>query len=266
MDGLDPDELALSGAHAVCVMLSTADEPAAERLEAVLRDRHVTVVGVRSPVDAMTELCVQERMQQARSAWGLQRSARLSLFVTERDRWLDLSSMLDAITMYLPDTAVWMMDDGVAVQVRPAPRAPMLRLSRGEDFDGPQRSTVQERARSTMDDRASPTVAHETGERRTFGDTHHVGADPEVGDPCDADLAEAGDHPSDPLGMPASRDDDDEPGHHPLAALEETEAEQASWSITSEELRMLLERDRADGGSGDDDGPHTAQGAGKDWS
>ncbi|MCA9286042.1 MAG: hypothetical protein KDA22_12535 [Phycisphaerales bacterium] len=137
---IDPDALATSGPPTVCVVLSRPGDPESARLHERLAERRVSAVESASPVEAMAEVCLQERAQRARSAWGLQRSSRLALVVVDRSHWRTLSAMLEALGSHLPEASVWMCDEHLALQIHPQREGPKLRLA--GDVDGDEGGTA----------------------------------------------------------------------------------------------------------------------------
>lgn len=62
------------------------------------------------PYLAMTELCLRERAQTARSAWGLQRMEQLALVILGMERWDQADGLVDAVRANLPAASVWQAD------------------------------------------------------------------------------------------------------------------------------------------------------------
>jgi len=125
------------------------------RLRERLAERRVNAVEAASPVEAMAEICLQERAQRARSAWGLQRSMRSALVVVDRGHWRDLSPMLDAIDRHLPEASVWMCDERVALEIHPKREGPKLRLAGTAENDDvgegdPAAAAVRTRLEATL--------------------------------------------------------------------------------------------------------------------
>lgn len=96
------------------------------------------------PLMAMADLCLLDKAQTSRSAWGLPRAEPLRLLIVEPQQWRDVASMVAAIGRHLPATDVWEARDGaltrvVEAQVAPAPAPAQLttpRLSPSESHDG----------------------------------------------------------------------------------------------------------------------------------
>ena len=61
---------------------------------------------------ALAELCLLERTQSLRRAWGLQTVERLALVVVEPQRWPQLPAMVSAVRRYVPKAALWSYADG----------------------------------------------------------------------------------------------------------------------------------------------------------
>ncbi len=63
------------------------------------------------PLPAFAELCLLDRLDAKRRAWG-RPTNRLALVVVEPSRWLQLPAMLSAARRYVPTAALWTFDDG----------------------------------------------------------------------------------------------------------------------------------------------------------
>jgi hypothetical protein len=61
---------------------------------------------------ALAELCLLERTQALRQAWGLQTVERLALVVVEPQQWPQLPAMVSAARRYVPKVALWSFVDG----------------------------------------------------------------------------------------------------------------------------------------------------------
>ncbi len=63
------------------------------------------------PLPALAELCLLDRLDAKRRAWG--RPANdLALVVVEPAQWSQLPAMLSAARRYVPTAALWVFDDG----------------------------------------------------------------------------------------------------------------------------------------------------------
>ena len=63
------------------------------------------------PLPALAELCLLDRLDAKRRAWG-RPTNRLALVVVEPSRWSQLPAMLSAARRYVPTAALWTFDDG----------------------------------------------------------------------------------------------------------------------------------------------------------
>jgi len=63
------------------------------------------------PLPALAELCLLDRLDAKRRAWGRPASS-LALVVVEPSRWPQLPAMLSAARRYVPTAALWTFDDG----------------------------------------------------------------------------------------------------------------------------------------------------------
>ena len=64
------------------------------------------------PLGALGELCLLERTQALRQAWGLQTVERLAMVVVEPQQWPQLPAMVSAARRYVPKAALWSFVDG----------------------------------------------------------------------------------------------------------------------------------------------------------
>ena len=63
------------------------------------------------PLPALAELCLLDRLDVKRRAWG-RTTGKLALVVVEPLRWSQLPAMLAAARRYVPAAALWTFDDG----------------------------------------------------------------------------------------------------------------------------------------------------------
>jgi len=63
------------------------------------------------PLPALAELCLLDRLDAKRRAWGRPTNG-LALVVVEPSRWSQLPAMLSAARRYVPTAALWTFDDG----------------------------------------------------------------------------------------------------------------------------------------------------------
>ena len=92
-----------------CVLLaSTANgSRAREQLDARGWAAHLS----SDPLPALAELCLLDRLDEKRRAWGRPTSG-LALVVVDPSRWPQLPAMLSAARRYVPTAALWTFDDG----------------------------------------------------------------------------------------------------------------------------------------------------------
>jgi hypothetical protein len=73
------------------------------------------VVEQHDPHLALSELCLRERAQAARSAWGLHRMEQVALVVVQPEYWRqhgrELDALLAAVVRYAPSAAIWKVVD-----------------------------------------------------------------------------------------------------------------------------------------------------------
>src|SRR4029453_18060577 len=65
---------------------------------------------------AMAELCLRERAQVARSAWGLQRMELIALVVMHPEQWPQLQQLVNAVHQFVPSATIWSaaQDDSIS--------------------------------------------------------------------------------------------------------------------------------------------------------
>src|SRR5688572_14735153 len=76
-------------------------------LKAIFSARDWFAVEQNDPNLAMAELCLRERAQTARAAWGLQRMEQLALVVLEPQKWLQLDELATAVRTYIRCATIW---------------------------------------------------------------------------------------------------------------------------------------------------------------
>lgn len=79
-----------------------------EGLKALFAARDWFAVQQHDPYLAMAELCLRERTQAARAAWGLQRMEQIALVVLQPEHWRHLDELIAAVRRYLPNASAWM--------------------------------------------------------------------------------------------------------------------------------------------------------------
>lgn len=99
-----------------------AQMPAA--LEALLAVPDVNAVVVHDLLTAWVELCLAERGQTARTAWGLQRQGTLGLVIVDDGQWTDLDAMESARHRFLPDSQSWLCAASMSIDPMPIEPAP----------------------------------------------------------------------------------------------------------------------------------------------
>lgn len=95
-----------------CVVLAPDAKSVDGRLRSQLEQRHWDALVTDVPLMAMAELCLAQRMQSSRTAWGLTSADGVVLVVIEPSHWSDLSIMLAAIKRYVPVVGAWAFEDG----------------------------------------------------------------------------------------------------------------------------------------------------------
>ena len=201
------------------VLLRPREAPCPPPLADALRERWSHVHQVENPLGALAELCVLERMEHPRRAYGLPPSERIALIVLERNAWNDLSDLLRTVRDRLPEVSVWVHTGELLLEVSNPPRA-----------DQPDARTPPESGTAT---RGSA--------RKGFGALKLAGSwmeDPEQKDPRGAPTAE--EPPHNPGETARTETDLEESG------FEEDLKDHSPRTVSPEELEMLLERDDED--------------------
>ena len=109
-----------------CVVLAPDAKSVDGRLRSQLEQRHWDALVTDVPLMAMAELCLAQRMQSSRTAWGLTSADGVVLVVIEPSHWLDLSVMLAAIKRYVPVVGAWAFEDGALRCIAQADRDEVL--------------------------------------------------------------------------------------------------------------------------------------------
>lgn len=75
------------------------------------------------PYLAMAELCLRERSQTARAAWGLQRMEQVALVIAPPQYWpqLLLQELIAAVAQHLPAASIWEAKDGSLQAIQDSP-------------------------------------------------------------------------------------------------------------------------------------------------
>ena len=95
-----------------CIVLTPKPEQVNEELKQLLEARNWHVRQTNVPLLALSDLCLLERTQASRSAWGLSRCEGVALIVVDPDNWPELQAMLGAIAQYLPIVSIWSFEYG----------------------------------------------------------------------------------------------------------------------------------------------------------
>lgn len=95
-----------------CVVLAPNAKSVDGRLRSQLEQRQWDALVTDVPLMAMAELCLAQRMQSSRTAWGLTSADGVVLVVIEPSHWSDLSDMLRAIKRYVPVVGAWVFEEG----------------------------------------------------------------------------------------------------------------------------------------------------------
>ena len=95
-----------------CIVLTPKPEQMNDELQQLLEARNWQVRQTNVPLLAMSDLCLLERTQASRSAWGLSRSEGIALIVVDPNNWPELKTMLSAIAQYVPIVTIWSFENG----------------------------------------------------------------------------------------------------------------------------------------------------------
>ena len=109
-----------------CVVLAPDAKSVDGRLGSQLEQRHWDALVTDVPLMAMAELCLAQRLQSSRRAWGLTSADGVVLVVIEPSHWSDLSVMLRAIKRYVPLVGAWAFEDGALRCIAQADRDEVL--------------------------------------------------------------------------------------------------------------------------------------------
>jgi hypothetical protein len=98
-----------------------------ERLAALLDERQWEAVAIDDPHLALAELCVRERLEVSRSAWGLARAGELALVISPSkadDEATQTRQLFNAVRTYVPRASVWLFASGELLPLTEASRRP----------------------------------------------------------------------------------------------------------------------------------------------
>ena len=185
---------------------------------------------------AFAELCLRERAQASRAAWGLQRVEKLAMVIVDPMRWPGVADLVAAIKRYTPSVAIWTYRDG-SLQAIAHPR--------------PQKSDAADHAMTVMD--IDSDEQEWTGEVQTMPmpEVSHAPA------PSPAQAGSLRDSGRAAFAKPSLRlaGVDDQPDHPSAAAQGEGQSDAAANGnvptggasstpsvVTREEIDLLLQR------------------------
>jgi hypothetical protein len=119
--------MAAGGAHESTSVIVLTAEPRTpvgltHRLKLMLGPTGWIATAFHDPHLAFAELCLRERAQASRAAWGLQRVEKNSMVIVDPLRWPAVNDLVAAIKRYSPSVAVWAYRDG-QLQAVAAPQA-----------------------------------------------------------------------------------------------------------------------------------------------
>jgi hypothetical protein len=119
-----------------CVVLAPPEVNLDEALRARLREHGWRTMTVHDPHIALAELCLQERLQASRSAWGLQRAEQLALVLAlgGSEAAERVSMLVNAVRRYVPAASIWKYEDG-ALRLIDAGIRPESPANTGEPAD-----------------------------------------------------------------------------------------------------------------------------------
>lgn len=109
--------MAAGGVHESTSVIVLTAEPRTpvgltHRLKLMLGPTGWIATAFHDPHLAFAELCLRERAQASRAAWGLQRVEKLSMVIVDPTRWPAVNDLIAAIKRYSPSVAVWSYRDG----------------------------------------------------------------------------------------------------------------------------------------------------------
>jgi hypothetical protein len=93
-------------AQAGCVVLAPAAAVLPDFARHWTEDRSLRALLVHNPLQALTAVCLLERAQLARAAWGLQRIDSIALLIVDSAQWTDAPRLIAAIRRYLPTVTI----------------------------------------------------------------------------------------------------------------------------------------------------------------
>lgn len=90
-----------------CIVLRPETDADTQRLDAALASREWSRIDWNGPYEAMVELCLCQRAEASRAAWGLENREQLALTVADVVAGAEL---VDAVRRYLPSVQIWRLE------------------------------------------------------------------------------------------------------------------------------------------------------------
>jgi hypothetical protein len=152
-----PSSLANPGAAAGTTSLSP-------QVQAQFEQRDWFAIEHHDPYLALAELCLRERAQAARTAWGLQRMEKIALVILHPARWPDqvVAELTQAVQRHMPSASVHLADDA---GIEPAPAASLPSQARADTKRNGRMFAPQDSADNAVPPAglAAPSVAGDAG-------------------------------------------------------------------------------------------------------
>ncbi len=149
-----------------CVLLaSTANSTRVrEQLDARGWAAHLS----SDPLPALAELCLLDRLDAKRRAWGRPTNG-LALVVVKPPRWSQLPAMLSAARRYVPAAALWTFEDGT---LKPLPDNVSGRTDTNDAAPAAYELSTTPEAPDKDDDAGSPQITGDEISMLLDGDFH----------------------------------------------------------------------------------------------
>ncbi len=102
-----------------CVVLCAAEPEALARARQAVADQGWEATFEHEPFLAMAHLCLHERSEVSRAAWGLGTCSRPLLVVCQPQRWPEFELLAEAVAAHLPAVGVWVLAEGSLRELTP---------------------------------------------------------------------------------------------------------------------------------------------------
>jgi hypothetical protein len=108
-------------AETLCIVLSPGPQRLPLDVRSAIEARGWRAIAAQSPLAALAEAAVHERISAARAAWGLQRSENIAMVIVDPPALRETDALLDALRRYFPSVAVLAAQSGQLIELSARP-------------------------------------------------------------------------------------------------------------------------------------------------